>query len=177
MEFEQENTTRHSLDTLSTMLTFFYPIHYQIGMELESLMCQGKLSRQQAAIIWLVESESRADGWVRRRVVEQALNSWFESKNSRVSQLLKELSNPPLALIAQMDNPASGREKLITLTDAGRSFFESMQQAGINYFSSYFAHLHPEELKWGIQFLKKAFGRDNDDNESLEFSVSPISPP
>lgn len=159
------------------MLTFFYPIHYQIGMELESLMCQGQLSRQQAAIIWLIESESRADGWVRRRVVEQALSSWFESKNSRVSQLLKELSNPPLALITQMENPASGREKLITLTDAGKAFFESMQQAGINYFSSYFSHLQPEELEWGIRFLKKAFGKNDGENDSPPLPTPPwISP-
>lgn len=173
METEQNNTTRHSLDTLSTMLTFFYPIHYQIGMELETRMCQGKLTRQQAAIIWLVESESRADGWVRRRVVEQALNSWFESKNSRVSQLLKELSSPPLGLIVQIDNPASGREKLITLTDAGRVFFESMQQAGINYFSSYFSHLCPDELKWGIEFLKKAFTRTSNGHSPLELPGLP----
>lgn len=151
--------SQHSLETLSTMLTFFYPIHYQVGMELETRMCQGKLSRQQAALIWLIQSESGEDGWVRRRVVEQALGSWFESSNSRVSQLLKELSSPPLRLIVQIDNPASGREKLIALTDAGGAFFESMWQAGVNYFSSYFAHLRPEELEWGIHFLKRAFTR------------------
>lgn len=165
--------TRHSLETLSNMLTFFYPIHYQVGMELETRMCQGKLSRQQAAIIWLIKSESGENGWVRRRVVEQALGSWFESSNSRVSQLLKELSNPPLALIVQIENPASGREKLITLTDAGSDFFESMRQAGINYFSSYFSHLRPEELKWGIHFLKMAFGGENAENNPPKLPLPP----
>ena len=33
------------------LLGFFYPIHYRVGMELETRMCQGRVSRQQAAII------------------------------------------------------------------------------------------------------------------------------
>ncbi|VVQ15503.1 MarR family winged helix-turn-helix transcriptional regulator [Pseudomonas fluorescens] len=158
----EASASSHSLKTLSTMLTFFYPIHYQVGMELETRMCQGKLSRQQAAIIWLIESESGADGWVRRRAIERALSSWFESSNSRVSQMLKELSSPPLKLIIQIENPASAREKLIALTEQGKAFFKSMQQAGIDYFSTYFAHLEPEELKWGIRFLQLAFIKECD---------------
>ena len=57
------------LPVLNDMLGFFFPIHYRIGMELETRMCQGRISRQQAAIIWLIESEVGGDGWIRRRVI------------------------------------------------------------------------------------------------------------
>lgn len=181
MEIERPHSdtasSSHTLKTLSTMLTFFYPIHYQVGMELETRMCQGKLSRQQAAIIWLIESESGEGGWVRRRAVEQALSSWFESSNSRVSQLLKELSSPPLNLIVQIENPASAREKLIALTDHGKAFFKSMQQAGIDYFSTYFDHLEPEELKWGIRFLQLAFIREGNDRAATAPRTRLPAPP
>ncbi|RUT76923.1 hypothetical protein EHM94_17995 [Marinobacter sp. NP-6] len=146
----------HSQEMLSTMLTFFYPIHYRVGMELESHMCQGRLTRQQAAIIWLIASECDDEGWVKRQVIERALASWFESSNSRVSQLLKQLSSSEWGLIVQIENPSSGREKLVALTDAGRDFFVSMRQAGIDYFAEYFADLSPEELQKGIHFFKMA---------------------
>jgi DNA-binding MarR family transcriptional regulator len=140
------------------LLDFFYPIHYRIGMELENRMCQGRLSRQQAAIIWLIQSEVGADGWMRRRVIEQMLGSWFETSNSHVSQMLRELARPPLSLVAQMENPASGREKVVALTPQGKAFFTSMIQAGLNYFSTLLPHLSDDELRWGVKFLGLAFG-------------------
>src|SRR6266705_1449075 len=103
------NSSGPSRATLKDMLGFFYPIHYRVGMELEKRMCQGRVSRQQAAIIWLIESEAGGEGWIPRKVVEAALRDWFETSKSHVSQLLSDLSSPPLSLVAQMDNPASGR--------------------------------------------------------------------
>ncbi len=139
------------------MLGFFYPIHYRIGMELETRMCQGVLSRQQAAIIWLIESEVGADGWMRRRVIEQTLGNWFETSNSHVSQLLRDLSSPPLSLVVQMENPASAREKVVALTPEGKAFFQTMIDAGLKYFSGLFAHVSEEEMRWGLKFLGLAF--------------------
>ncbi|MCP5172313.1 MAG: winged helix DNA-binding protein [Porticoccaceae bacterium] len=144
--------------TLHDLLGFFYPIHYRIGMELERRTCQQQLSRQQAAIIWLIESEAGLHGWMRRKLIEQTLKDWFESRNSHVTQLLRELSEPPLSLVAQKANPDSGREKLVSLTDAGRAYFESMVNAGLDYFSELLPHLGDEELKEGMKFLARAFG-------------------
>ncbi|PKO88879.1 MAG: hypothetical protein CVU18_05975 [Betaproteobacteria bacterium HGW-Betaproteobacteria-12] len=140
------------------LLGFFYPIHYRIGMELENRMCQGRISRQQAAILWLIESEVGADGWMRRRVIEQLLGSWFETSNSQVSQLLRELARPPLSLVVQMENPASGREKVVALTPEGKAFFQSMIDAGLEFFSSTLSHVSDEEMRWGVKFLALAFG-------------------
>ncbi|CDM25296.1 hypothetical protein BN940_14256 [Castellaniella defragrans 65Phen] len=140
------------------LLGFFYPIHYRIGMALERCMTQGRLSRQQVAIIWLIESEAGPYGWVRRKHIEQALGDWFESRNSHVTQLLHDLSRPPLALVVQKTNPDSGREKLVALTDAGRSYFETMVGAAIDFFRELLPHLSDRELRDGVRFLGRAFG-------------------
>lgn len=159
------------------LLGFFYPIHYRIGMELESLMCQGRLTRQQAAIIWLIESEVGADGWMRRRVIEQQLNYWFATSNSQVSQLLRELTRPPLSLVVQMENPASGREKVVALTLEGKAFFESMIEAGLAYFSATLGHVSAEEMRWGIKFLGLAFGPPAVDDHGQRNSLPLKDPP
>lgn len=158
------------------LLGFFYPIHYRIGMELENRMCQGLLSRQQAAIIWLIESEVGADGWMRRRVIEQMLGNWFETSNSQVSQLLRELARPPLSLVVQMENPASGREKVVALTPEGKAFFRSMIDAGLEYFATTLSHVSDEEMRWGIKFLALAFGPPAVDDQGQRNSP-PLKPP
>lgn len=144
--------------TLHDLLGFFYPIHYRIGMELERRTCQQQLSRQQAAIIWLIESEAGLHGWMRRKQIEQILNGWFESRNSHVTQLLRELSEPPLSLVIQKANPDSGREKLVALTEEGRDYFASMVNAGLDYFAELLPHLGNDELQQGMKFLERAFG-------------------
>ncbi|MDH0639351.1 MarR family winged helix-turn-helix transcriptional regulator [Pseudomonas sp. GD03721] len=142
---------------VAPILGFFYSIHYQFGMALERAMCQDQLSRQQAAILWIVHSEAGNDGWVRRRAIELALKSWFECSNSRVSKLLKELSSSPLPLIRQEASPGSKREKIVSLTQGGKDLLGNMQQAGRDFFASYFAHMWQEEMHWGHQFLSMAF--------------------
>jgi DNA-binding MarR family transcriptional regulator len=143
---------------LYDLLGFFYPIHYQIGMELERRICGEKLSRQQAAIIWLIESEVGLQGWMRRKDIENVLSDWFDSRNSHVTQLLRELSSAPLALVKQMTNPESGREKLVALTEAGRKYFDMMIAEGLEYFAELLPHMSDDELRQGMKFLAKAFG-------------------
>jgi DNA-binding MarR family transcriptional regulator len=144
--------------SLLNLLGFFYPIHYRIGMALELAMCQGLLKRQQVAIIWLIASEVGPHGSMRRKLIEQRLNDWFESRNSHVTHLLNELSSPPLLLVTQATNPESGREKLVTLTDAGRDYLNVMTDAALSFFRQLLPHLSDQELRDGIHFLGRAFG-------------------
>ena len=145
-------------DVLYNLLGFFYPVHYQVGMELERRICGAKLSRQQAAIIWLIESEVGLYGWMRRKEIERILGDWFDARNSRVTQMLRELSSPPLDLVTQKSNPDSGREKLVALTSAGRRYFETMIDNALEYFAEILPHMSDEELRQGMWFLAKAFG-------------------
>jgi len=144
--------------TTLDLLGFFYPIHYRIGMELERRMCRGHLSRQQAAILWLIESEVGAHGWIRRKEIERLLSDWFESRNSHVTHLLRELASPPLGLVTQRTNPDCAREKLVALTDEGRVYFDGMIKSGLDYFAELLPHLGDAELQDGIRFLGRAFG-------------------
>jgi DNA-binding MarR family transcriptional regulator len=144
--------------SLLNLLGFFYPIHYRIGMALEHCMCQGLLKRQQVAIIWLIASEVGPHGHVRRKLIEQTLNDWFETRNSHVTHLLNELSSPPLSLVTQETNPDSAREKLVALTDAGRDYFDTMTAAALSFFQELLPQLSDQELRDGIRFLGRAFG-------------------
>ncbi|WP_150787194.1 MarR family winged helix-turn-helix transcriptional regulator [Pseudomonas fluorescens] len=159
MAAEEKRCTRTKAhdDAVAPFVSLFYSIHYQFGMKLERRMCHTRLSRQQAAVIWVIQSETDEDGWVRRRSIELALNSWFDCCNSRVSRLIKELGSPPLQLIIQRDSPTSKREKVVALTEAGKSFLFGMQRAGEAFFLNYFSHMNREEMLWGQRFLSKAF--------------------
>ena len=143
---------------LLNLLGFFYPIHYRIGMALERSMCQDLLKRQQVAIIWLIASEVGPHGHIRRKLIEQTLSDWFETRNSHVTHLLNELSSPPLSLVTQETNPDSAREKLVALTDAGRAYFDTMTGAALSFFQELLPHLSDQELRDGIRFLGRAFG-------------------
>jgi DNA-binding PadR family transcriptional regulator len=139
------------------LLNFFYPIHYRIGMDLETVMCQGRISRKHAAILWLIHSRAAADGWVRRKEIEERLVTWFESSNSNISKLLRELSKPPLSLVKQVENPDSGREKVVRLTKAGEVFVNGMVEASIDYLSGQISHVTQDELRWGVDFFALSF--------------------
>jgi DNA-binding PadR family transcriptional regulator len=150
---EQEARTGH----LEDLLTFYYPMHYRIGMDLETVMGQGRVSRKQAAILWLIHSRADDEGWVRRKVIETRLSTWFEVSNSSISNLLRELTRAPLELVQQVENPSSGREKLVRLTPQGRIFVDGMIAQSVEYLRHHLGNLGDEQLAWGIQFFKLAF--------------------
>ena len=155
VKISENPPTRH---TLRELLGFFYPIHYQVGLELEQRICRDHLSRQQAAIIWMIASEAGPHGLIRRRQVDMTINNWFSIRKSRVTQLIAELEKPPLSLVQQVANPDSGREKLVGLTDAGREYHQMMVEAGLDYFAEILSHISEEELVNGMTFLDRAFG-------------------
>jgi DNA-binding MarR family transcriptional regulator len=135
------------------LLGFFYPIHYRLGMDLETVMCRGRIARKQAAILWLIHSSGAADGWVRRKDIETSLATWFEMSNSNVSKLLRELAGPSLQLIHQEESPESGREKVVRLTATGQLFVDDMVDAAIDHLSAQLTDIPLDGLRAGIRFL------------------------
>jgi len=154
-----DNQTLEHRRLTTQLLQFFYPIHYRIGMELESVMCQGVISRKQAAILWLIHSRAGDHRWMRRKDIETSLSAWFEISNSNVSKLLRELAKPPLNFIDHEESPASGREKVVRLTRRGQNFVDSMTSAAIDYLSNQISHVENDELAWGIDFFALSFRR------------------
>lgn len=140
-------------------LDFFYQVHYRLGMTLEAAMCDGLVSRTQAAVLWLVESEIGEGGKIRRKDVERRLRDWFETSNSNVSKLLRDLAKPPHKFILQEENPDSGREKLIALTPEGKAFVRAMKERGSQYFEVGLAHLNIERMSEGARFFEDLFSQ------------------
>lgn len=157
--------------SLSDLLSFYYPMHYRIGIDLETVMGQEQISRKQAAILWLIHTKADGEGWLRRKVIEERLSAWFEIGNSTVSNLLRELTKPPLNLVQQVENPQSGREKQVRLTDAGRAFVTGMVDQSIDYLGKHLSHLTQEQLDWGIQFFKLAFNPLSDSEADSKQSL------
>src|SRR3546814_6645916 len=69
--------------SLGDLLSFYYPMHYRIGIDVETVMGQGRISRKQGTILWLIHSRGDKDGWLRRKLIEERLSAWFEISNSR----------------------------------------------------------------------------------------------
>jgi DNA-binding PadR family transcriptional regulator len=161
-------------------LEFFYQVHYRLGMTLEAEMCNGMVSRTQAAVLWLVASEIGEGGLIRRKDVERRLGDWFETSNSNVSKLLRDLAKPPHKFIVQKENPNSGREKIIALTADGRAFVQSMKVRGIQYFETALAHMTVERMNDGQGFFEELFSQPvpqintGKDRTTMRRSGSPI---
>lgn len=138
-------------------VNFFYQVHYRLGMTLEAAMCDGVVSRTQGAVLWLVASEIGEDGQILRKEVERRLREWYETSNSNVSKLLRDLAKPPLHFIEQKESPHSGREKVITLTPEGAKFVHDMKARGREYFIRALQHLDESVMSEGASFFEHLF--------------------
>jgi DNA-binding MarR family transcriptional regulator len=166
-----------SAHQIRRLLSFYYPIHYRTGVDLETVMGQGRVSRKQAAMLWLIHSRAGDDGWIRRKDIESRLSSWFEISNSNISKLLRELARAPLSLVDQVESPTSGREKVIRLTAAGKIFVAGMIDASVAYLSRQMSHVSDEELRWGIGFFALSFGRPAANGAGVELNEKLGRPP
>lgn len=142
------------------VLGYFYPVHYRFGMEMEQAMGQGRLGRKQAALLWLIHSESGADGWMPRKDIEATLGSWFEMSPPNVTKIIRDTASPPHELIEIIESPGSGREKLLRLTPAGQEFVSSMIESAANFLRGRVAHMPQAKLAAGLAFLEEAFGQE-----------------
>ncbi len=106
------------------LIEFFYSVHYEIGTALEDVVRGDRLSRQQAATLWLIHAQGDLEGSMRRKDIEANLRRWFEVTSAAVTKSLRSMMRPPLGLIAITEDPRSGREKLVTLTPKGRTFLD-----------------------------------------------------
>lgn len=137
------------------LLEFFYPIHYKLGMTLEDALRRGQLTRKQVAILWLIRSEGGPEHCLPRKEIERLLTTWLEVTGSAITKALRAMARPPLNLVRLVEDPHSGREKLVSLTAKGEQFLLSMIEAGQQYVQEIANHLSEEELRAGIHFLSQ----------------------
>lgn len=136
-------------------LELFFPIHYKVGIAIEDTLRSAKLTRQQTCILWMIRAKGVEGKSMRRKDIEKALQSWFEISSSAVSKALRGLSKPPLKLITIVEDPASGREKLVDLTPEGQRFLAGAIGNGVELMDWMTAQLSAEEIEQGIHFLAR----------------------
>ncbi|MGH7986232.1 MAG: MarR family winged helix-turn-helix transcriptional regulator [Candidatus Binataceae bacterium] len=141
---------------VSELLELFYPVHYKACIALEDEMRAGQLSRKQTAILWLIRSEGSNGERMRRKDIERLLQSWFEVSSSAITKALRGMARPPLNLLEIVEDPASGREKQVSLTAKGHKFLQVMVEQGRRFLHPIVEQLTVEEVAGGIRYLRKA---------------------
>lgn len=147
--------SKGELDAATRFLELFYPVHYKIGIGIEDALRDGALSRHQVAILWLIRSEGEDGRRIRRKQIERSLSRWFEISNSAISKALRSMSRPPLELVTLVEDPRSGREKLVLLTDEGGRRINEMFRNGRTFIQTMVDHLTGEEAQEGVHFLSR----------------------
>src|SRR5271155_5067934 len=140
------------------LIEFFYSVHYEIGTALEDVVRAERLSRQQAAILWLIRSQGGPDVQMRRKDIELNLRRWFEVTSAAVSKSLRALMRPPLALIAITEDPHSGREKVVALTPKGRAFLDSAAARATTLLAELIEKVPPHILDHAITYFTHLTG-------------------
>jgi DNA-binding MarR family transcriptional regulator len=119
------STKAYRRSAATELMEFFYSVHYEIGTALEDVVRADVLSRQQAAILWLIRSQGDDGSRMRRKDIESNVQRWFEVTSAALSKSLRAMMRPPLELIEITEDPRSGREKLVALTPKGKAFLDT----------------------------------------------------
>ena len=154
---------------VAALLEFFYPVHYQIGTGLEDVLREGALTRKQFAILWLIHSEGEGGRRMQRKKVETHLRRWFEVTSPAISQALGDLARPPLNMVALSIDPASGRERVVTLTPKGQRYLDTISARAQRFLSEIVAEAPIELLHQAAKYfeiLHRGFLRVSSTNEA-----------
>lgn len=139
--------------TAAALMEFFFPVHYEIGTALEDVVRADVLSRQQAASLWLIRSQGENGYRMRRKDVETNMRRWFEVTSAAVSKALRAMMRPPLELIEIIEDPRSGREKLVTLTPKGKAFLDSAAARATTVLAELIEDVSPELAASAIDYF------------------------
>jgi DNA-binding MarR family transcriptional regulator len=140
---------------VTELLELFYPVHYKTGIAFEDAMRNGKLTRKQTAILWLIHSEGIGGRQMRRKAIERSLQTWFEVSSSAITKALRGMSRPPLSLLKIVEDPDSAREKQVVLTAKGERFLQMMIEEGLRLIRRMVIKLTDAEVDGGIRYLRK----------------------
>ena len=142
-------------ESTATLLEFFYPIHYKLGMALEDALRGEQLTRKQVAILWLIRAEGGPEHRMQRKEIERLLSTWYEVSSSAITKALRAMARPPLELVQIVDDPQSGREKQVFLTPNVKQFLHTMVEAGERYLQEITTQLSSQTVQTGINFLSQ----------------------
>jgi DNA-binding MarR family transcriptional regulator len=149
----QENAPRARRAAIAELMEFFYPVHYEIGTALEDVVRADVLSRQQAASLWLIRSQGKDGCRISRKEIEVNVRRWFEVTSAAVTRSLRAMMRPPLGLIDMIEDPTSGRQKLVVLTPKGQTFLDSVEEQATQVLAEAIQDVPPELIESVISYF------------------------
>jgi DNA-binding MarR family transcriptional regulator len=167
-------------------LDLFYPVHYKVGIGIEDALCGGRLTRHQAAILWLIRSAGEDGRSIPRKEIERSITRWFEVRSPAISKALGAMASEPLALVEIRLHPTSGRERQVILTAKGTREIERMIEEGRRFIQKMVNYLTVSESTQGVHFLTRVsavidrvrdFSRDEDSESAQYRSARRVSAP
>jgi DNA-binding MarR family transcriptional regulator len=142
-------------DLAAELLEFFYPVHYRTEKALEDELRGGLLTRKQVAILWLIRSEGVRGRSMRRKDIERLIQAWFEVSGAEITRTLRGMARPPLGIVKVVEDPHSGREKQVLLTQKGERLLQDMVERGRQFLQHIIIEqLSEDVVKSGIEFLR-----------------------
>lgn len=136
-------------------LELFYPFHYRVGFATEAALSGGAITRQQTVILWLIHSEGVDGRAMRRKDIEASITTWFDVTSSAISKAVRQMAQPEPGLVRIEEDPTSGREKIVTLTQKGERFLADMIGNGVAHINKLIAPLSDDEIAEGLNFLAR----------------------
>lgn len=142
-------------DAAYQFLELYYPIHYKAGIGVEDALRGSELSRHQVAILWLIHSEGDDGVRMNRKAIVRSLSNWFEISSAAITKALRAMAQPPLKLVRLDEDPASGREKVVTLTRQGEAHLDDMIRRGTAYVQLIVDELNNNQIVNGLDFFAR----------------------
>lgn len=90
-----------------------------------------------------------------RKAIEQSLSTWFEISGAAITKALRSMAQPPLNLVTLVEDPASGREKIVSLTPKGEAHMKRMIADGTAYVQRIIDPMSDEEIVRGLHFFER----------------------
>lgn len=114
-----------------------------------------QLTQHQTVILWIIHSEGENGRFMRRKDIEHRISTWFDVTSSAISKALRSMARPETPFLEITEDPRSGREKMLHLTDEGQAHIEEMMQRTEDFIARIVADLSDEEIRSGLHFLKR----------------------
>ncbi|MEM8694762.1 MAG: winged helix DNA-binding protein [Pseudomonadota bacterium] len=136
-------------------LKLFYPFHYAVGMAVEKHLSGGTLNRHQTVILWIIKSKGKDGRTLPRKIIERLIGEWYDLGSPAISKVLRKMAQPPLELISIEESADSGREKVISLTDAGTEIIGAMITRTETFIARISDRLTDIQIHAGMDFMER----------------------
>jgi DNA-binding MarR family transcriptional regulator len=133
----------------------YYPFHYEVGFTIERALRDPRLTQHQTVMLWIIHATVGDEGQMPRKDIDKQLKLWFDVTSSAVSKALRGLAKPPFSLLTIEENPASAREKYVSLTPEGRQMVAGMNTRGVAIVQRIVDQMPQQDIENGLHFLRQ----------------------